>query len=329
MKTIGIPRSLLYYKYFPLWKTFFQELGLRVVTSDMSDNSILENGNRYAIDEICIPLKLYYGHLENLIKKGVDYVFVPRYVSTSFGTYMCPKFLALPDMIRGTVSELPTVIEMTVDLRKKPEFVSAMEVGIKLGKSRIHAIRAFLQAMKTQKRFLALMEHGYTFHEAVRCSELSTSSIPQRKEQVADMAIAVIGHAYNVHDSFINMDILKKLKELGVKPVVLENLPVNISKGRSIINDTLLNYWGNEEEIISAMNYLFRERKIDGIVFLCSFCCGPDSLIDEILTRESKKNNVPYICIVLDEHSGQSGMVTRIEAFVDMITRKSRFVEVT
>ena len=60
------------------------------------------------------------------------------------------------------------------------------------------------------------------------------------------------------------------------------------------------------------------------MIFICSFCCGPDSLIDEIITRDARKINLPYICLVLDEHSGQAGVITRIEAFVDMIIRKKK-----
>jgi len=58
-KTVGIPRSLLYYKYVPLWKAFFEELDFDVVISEKTNNKMIDRGGRYAIDEICIPLKLY------------------------------------------------------------------------------------------------------------------------------------------------------------------------------------------------------------------------------------------------------------------------------
>ncbi|MCX5642886.1 MAG: acyl-CoA dehydratase activase-related protein [Candidatus Omnitrophica bacterium] len=99
--TIGIPRGLLYYKYFPLWKAFFEKLNYRVVESEKTNTGTLKEGSRYAIDEICIPLKVYYGHVVNLTGKEIDYLFVPRYISITSGTYMCPKFLGLPDLIRG------------------------------------------------------------------------------------------------------------------------------------------------------------------------------------------------------------------------------------
>ena len=60
--------------------------------------------------------------------------------------------------------------------------------------------------------------------------------------------------------------------------------------------------------------------------------CNPaiiSPLIDEIITRDAKKLDLPYICLVLDEHSGQAGVVTRVEAFVDMIIRKKRNLKIS
>ncbi len=315
----------MYYKYYPIWKAFFEELDFEVVLSDKTNNKIMDEGSRYAIDEICIPLKLYYGHVLNLIRKEIDYLFVPRYISTTFGTYMCPKFLGLPDMVRGTLDNLPTIIELEIDLRKKPNFYSAYETGRQLNRPVSKIMKAFNKSIKIYKFFREIMERGFTFQQALALINKNPSEIPQKAEENnAEATIAIIGHGYNIHEPFINMDLLKKLKKMNVKVITLENLPIDIFKKRTIITNTLKNYWGNEEEILSAMNYLFEQKDIDGIIFICSFCCGPDSLIDEIITRDAKKINLPYICLVLDEHSGQAGVITRIEAFVDMIIRKKK-----
>ncbi|MHA1893306.1 MAG: acyl-CoA dehydratase activase-related protein [Candidatus Helarchaeota archaeon] len=328
-KTIGIPRSLLYYKYFPLWKAFFEELDFEVVISEKTNNKIVERGGRYAIDEICIPLKLYYGHVLDLMDKKVDYLFVPRYISTTFGTYMCPKFLGLPDLIRGTINDLPKLIEMDIDLRKKPKWLSAYETARRLGKRLSEIKKAYESAINTYHNFRKFMVKGYDFQQAINLAQRKNpDEIPNRKVKEDSATIALIGHGYNVHDPYINMDLIKKLRKMNARVVVLENLPLEIFKNQTIITNTLKNYWGNEEEILSAMNYLFEQKNIDGIIFICSFCCGPDSLIDEIITRDAKKIEIPYICLVLDEHSGQAGVVTRVEAFVDMIIRKKRNLKI-
>ena len=327
-KTIGIPQSLLYYKYYPLWKTFFEELGFDVVVSDKSTTKIVEIGGRYAIDEICIPLKLYYGHLVNLLKKKVDYIFIPRYVSTTFGTYMCPKFLGLPDLIRGTMDNLPPLIEMEVDLRKKPKYASAIQTGRQLNRSLVQIQKAYTKAVKTYHYFRNLMVKGLTFQQTMNIINSKIENFEPKPREHNGVKIGIIGHGYNVHDPYINMNLFKKLREMKVRTITMENLPLEIFKEKTIITNTLKNYWGNEEEILSAINYLFKDSTLDGLIFICSFCCGPDSLIDEIITRDAKKLNIPYISLVIDEHSGQAGFITRIEAFVDMIIRKKRGIKI-
>ncbi len=320
MKKIGLPRALLYYKYLPLWKFFFEELGYKIILSSPSNSKIMERGSRLAIDEICIPLKLYYGHVLDLLGKDIDFLFVPRYVSLSPDTYMCPKFLSLPDMIRGTINGLPPLLEMEINLKKKSGFSSALEAGKQLGKSFFQIKRAYEKALKSQDVFISRMAQGAQFAEAVTGNALAEKD----KDRKTSVHIAVIGHGYNVHDSFVNMDMLKHLKKSGVDVTVLENLPQHIFKHATDISGSLKNYWGNEEEILSAVNYIFKKKSADGIIFLCSFCCGPDSLIDELITRDAKKAGIPYISLVLDEHSGKAGVITRVESFVDMILRKKR-----
>jgi len=323
-KRIGIPRALLYYKYFPFWKTFFEELGMEVVASGKSTKELLHEGNMYAIDEICIPLKLFYGHIKDVLRKNIDYIFIPRYVSISPETYMCPKFLALPDMVRATVNGLPPVLEMSVDMKKKPLFISAYETGRQLDKPLRLIKRAYGKAADSQSFFIKAMEKGYPFEEALALAERAREDVPEKSAPGdAKAVIALIGHGYNIHDSFINMDILKKLEKMEAAPVVIENLPSEIfDEGETNISRSLKNYWGNEEEILSALNYLFGQKYVDGIIFLCSFCCGPDSLIDEITTRNAKTRGIPYTCVVLDEHAGQAGLITRIESFVEMVVMR-------
>jgi len=314
-----------------LWKTFFEELDFDVIISDTSTSKLIDTGCRYAIDEICIPLKLYYGHLINILEKEIDYLFVPRYISTTFGIYMCPKFLGLPDMVRGTMDNLPPIIEMDIDLRKKPKYAGALQTGRQLNRSVLQIKKAYEKAVKNYHYFRELMVKGLSFQKAMNIVKKNIQNFEPkpRKHNGIGVKIAVIGHGYNVHDPFINMNLFKKLREMKVQVLTLENLPVEIFKKQSIITNTLKNYWGNEEEILSAVDYLFRDEQLDGLIFICSFCCGPDSLIDELITRDAKQLSIPYISLVLDEHSGQAGVITRIEAFVDMIIRKKRGIKIS
>ena len=65
-------------------------------------------------------------------------------------------------------------------------------------------------------------------------------------------------------------------------------------------------------------------KKIDGIIALSAFGCGPDSLMVDEIDYHAKIKGIPMIHLTIDEHTGEAGFITRIEAFVDMLTRKNR-----
>jgi len=106
LKRVGIAASLLYYHYFYLWKTFFEELGLEVVVSSPTNKKIVENGVKKAVDDICLPVKLTFGHVMDLAGR-VDYLFIPRLVSLEPDAFTCPKIIGLPDMIKANLDNLP------------------------------------------------------------------------------------------------------------------------------------------------------------------------------------------------------------------------------
>ncbi|MGN0969955.1 MAG: acyl-CoA dehydratase activase-related protein, partial [Evtepia sp.] len=65
--TIGLPRALLYYRYGPLWRTFFQSLGLKTIVSPPTSRKILDQGTALAQDETCLSAKIFLGHVQELV----------------------------------------------------------------------------------------------------------------------------------------------------------------------------------------------------------------------------------------------------------------------
>lgn len=70
-----------------------------------------------------------------------------------------------------------------------------------------------------------------------------------------------------------------------------------------------------------------QSMKIHGIILVSSFGCGPDSLTNELVDIEAKKNNFPLMILIIDEHSGEVGLNTRLEAFVEMLRGRGCFGE--
>jgi predicted nucleotide-binding protein (sugar kinase/HSP70/actin superfamily) len=147
-----------------------------------------------------------------------------------------------------------------------------------------------------------------------------------KKKLKGDLKFLLLGHGYNIFDTFINLDFQKKLQDQGVEVLTIENMPYSVFKKPIIVNKRLRNYWRHEEEIIAAIRYYLTKGRgeIDGVIFLISFACGPDSLISELIMRNMKVVGLPFLEITMDEHSGEAGMITRIEAFLEMARRKKK-----
>ncbi len=319
MPTVGIPRALLYYYYYPMWKTFFQELGARVVLSGKTSKTALDEGVRHVVDDACLPVKLAFGHVQEL-KSKVDYLFLPRIVSVARDEYICPKFLGFPDMVKQNIGGLPTVINMTVNLhRGAGQFLNEVyRVGRHFTKNPLRILAAHRKSCLAQKQYQGLLESGMWPDEAV--SGLFKNCKDNKSEHGDQgLSVAVIGHPYNVYDSYINMNLLKRLRDMGATVYTADNIPEAVVRKQAGWLPKRL-FWSLGQRMTGAAAYYLGEGKIDGIVHLSAFGCGPDSLIGELIERHARRQGrVPFLNLMLDEHTGEAGIVTRLEAFIDMV----------
>lgn len=312
---IGIPRALLYYRYHPLWCTFFHELGLEVVTSPPTTKSIFEKGVSLALSEVCLPVKIYMGHVEWLLRE-VDCLFVPRILSVENSPkrrYTCPKTMGLPDFVRASFDSLPLLIAPDVEVSKRPLRAAFHSAGSILGKNRKTISRAFELACQKQ----AEHEGGIL----KRCP-FGDGNIPP-SPGADEVVISLVGHPYILFDPHLNVGIVDKLKGLGATVVSQFSIPAKQ------MEDELERYeeisWTYEREIVGAISHYIYRNQVDGIIYLMSFPCGPGSVVGEIVVREVKRDStVPLLILVLDEHTGDQGILTRIEAFADIIRVRKR-----
>ncbi|GFP19160.1 hypothetical protein HKBW3S03_00664 [Candidatus Hakubella thermalkaliphila] len=341
---IGVPRALLYYKYYPWWKSFFEELGFQVVVSCPTNKALLVAGVAAASDETCLPVKAFYGHVLDL-KDRVDYLFIPRMISVEKKTYTCPKFLGLPDIIRG-IDGLPPIIETQVNRREGclaplrayyrtgEELLEQEEYsGERVRESFGRLWRALWKAERRLRHCQKLMtSRGMTFPQALQQLEnrdgkkRETSGKEEGPKQKngstkARCRIGLIGHGYNIYDSYVSKDILHCLEVMGasvwtadmVSPRAIHRQMARLPKDP---------FWSYEREVLGAAFYFLEREEVDGIIQIVSLACGPDSMIAEMVYRQARrKGDIPYMLLTIDEHSSEVGVVTRLEAFLDMIHR--------
>ncbi|MEW5719133.1 MAG: acyl-CoA dehydratase activase-related protein, partial [Chloroflexota bacterium] len=119
MIKIGIPRALHCLQHYPLWRTFFEELGAQVLVSPPTNREIVSSGASIVADVTCLPVKVYAGHVAWLRDHApVDFVFVPAIRSIERGAMHCSKFQGLPDLIRATMTNCPPLLETDIDAHR-------------------------------------------------------------------------------------------------------------------------------------------------------------------------------------------------------------------
>lgn len=319
MTKVGIPHSLFYYYYYPLWKTFFEELGAQVITSPVTSRCTVDKGVRTAVDEACFPVKVYFGHVQELSDAGVDYIFVPRLVSVEPKSYICPKFMGLPDMIRAALPGIPPLIDITVDISRTENYLKKdiLKVGSLFGRSKPEIQAAYQRGIQELRFCKSLAAQGLTPVEAFKVWEGDTVAV----EDKALLRVGVLGHGYSVYDEMISMDLIARLRRMGCQVVLPEHVPRKIIEEQAATLQKRV-FWTLGRKMTGSALYFDQSPDIDGIIYLACFGCGPDSLIGEIVER--RVANKPFLMLTVDEHTGEAGLVTRLEAFIDMIERQRR-----
>lgn len=325
---IGIPRAMNYYNFYPFWYGFFTYLGIEPVLSSKTTKKIATQGSQLVVSETCLPVKIFMGHVLDLIdNKKVDVIFVPSHQSIAHKIYNCSKIRGLPDLVRNVVKRNFLLIEPTLDKSEKKQglyeylYESVAPLGITDKKLIKKASKA---GWEYQNRFNAMMRSGMRLDKAldyavkgsyVEYTEDDTEKYP--------IKVAVLSHGYNLYDDKVSMKIFKKLEDMGVKPYIAENLTLDeLKKGFMVLNTTL--YWANEYEMTGAGGHYLTDKNMDGIITLTSFGCGPDSIMIERITRYAKRLNKSLLNLTIDEHTGEAGFITRLEAFTDMLLRRKR-----
>lgn len=322
---IGIPRAMSFYNNYPFFFGFFTSLGIEIVLSDKTTKKTLSNGSALVVSETCMPVKVYVGHVLNLLDKGVDKIFVPSIQSIAPKIYNCSKIRGLPDLIRNVVKRDFQIIEATLDKSQKnqgfydflKETVAPFEITdekkIKL---------ASKAGWRVYNNFHIMTRSGMDYKLAMNYA-LQGKVFIQNETREYPISIALVSHGYNIYDERTSMKIFDKLKDMDVKVYSASQLTMEqMDEGINTLGQTI--YWANEHEMTGCAGHYLRDNKIDGIITLTAFGCGPDSLMVERITRKSKQFSKPLLNLTIDEHTGEAGFITRLEAFVDMLYRKKR-----
>ncbi len=306
---VGMPRVLHFFEYYPYWKAFFESLGFEVVNSDLSNHDIVEEALEKFTAETCFPIKMAFGHVANLIKKKVDYIFLPGIIrfqsgdpDDEYGSYICPYVQSIGNTISARfdfaaegIQFIGTPIRLQRDITKMVNQLEPISNVMHLKEREVR--KAADCGMKAYDLFQRrLQEAGKDFLEGL---------------QPGEKCAVIVGRPYNSFDRRLSLEIPDKIRKMGIKTIHIDFLPLDLGS-----QDLSSMYWLYGRKILAAANFIRKHPNLYAI-YLTSFGCGPDSFITHFFRRHM--SGKPYLQLEMDEHSADAGMITRVEAFLDSL----------
>ena len=323
MIKIGIPRALLYYQHYPMWQTFFAELGAEVVVSPPTTQAMLAAGSAKVVADTCLPVKAFLGHVLALEAK-CDWIFIPAIRSVQKNIYNCSKFLGLPDMTRAVIPESPPILEIGIDINrgKRQLYQAIYQLGRHFTWNPSLIKRASLLAWQAYLSYRELMSHQKLSPPEALERTAESEALPRQSTETR-ATIALIGHPYLLYDEYINHRLIRRLEQSGHKvltPEMLTTAEIESAIARLVGKA----YWTYEAEVVGAGGH-YLQSDADGVIGITAFGCGPDSLMMDIVRRQAARlKATPFMSLTLEEHTAETGVVTRLEAFTDMLQRRKR-----
>ncbi|MEI9475930.1 MAG: acyl-CoA dehydratase activase, partial [Deltaproteobacteria bacterium] len=298
---IGVPRILNFHETFPFWKAFFTELGYRVVLSDATNKELIRKGVENVIAETCFPIKVSHGHILNLLEKGIKRLFLPSIVNLKSSHPEIPHGAACP-----YAQSFPYVVPSSIDFVKAK--VDVLQPVLHFGFGRDYLEKELVNFGKSlhqgPKRVKKALE------KAERFQALFYQSLLNRGKEVLDQVgpndkvMVIVGRPYNSCDSGVNLEIPKKLRDLGVLAIPMDYLPLESMPPTEEIREV---YWRYGQRILAAGKIVKEDPRLYAI-YITNFGCGPDSFIGHFFRDLSKGK--PYLQLEIDEHSADAGAIT-------------------
>jgi predicted nucleotide-binding protein (sugar kinase/HSP70/actin superfamily) len=310
---IGIPNTLFAAYHLPYWQQFLNCLGMEVIISDDSRKEMIDIGGKMIPHEFCVPVKAFLGHVANLIAKKVDFILIPRMIGTGNRNFFCPKLTGLPEIVRyaagfdeaGLFS--PEVVCNGLDLKLIKYPSQKFKSGREYHKAEQHAKRYWEQTL------LKCRKERLTMPEAFLNRKISATN------KNNNIKLGLLGYAYTLYDPFISKGIIGKLAGLGAQLFTWEMIDPELIENRLKGLKRPL-FWNFGRILLGAGLHFLEDPGVDGVIYVTTFGCGPDSIAIKLLSLEAGSSRKPFLQITLDEHSEDGHLKTRLEAFMDLLS---------
>ncbi len=311
---IGIPRTMFFQELMPFFRTFLEELGFTVIISQKTNKKVIRQGVESLAAEPCFPVKVANGHILDLLESGVKRILLPSVIDLPHPHVDIQRGVVCP-MVQTLTYTVPSAIDFdeygaklyaaVLYFGRGPKILrrGLRELAGQLGVSPFLVGRAMRKAEEAQKAYYQRL--------ADRGREILASLGPEERLMV------LVGRPYNAFDPGMNLNLHRKLRQLGVQAIPMDFLPIDQVEELSEIKPM---YWRFGQKILGAAELIRKDPRLFG-VYITNFGCGPDSFIQHFF--KEKMAGKPFLEIEIDEHSADVGAITRLEAFLDSLKNVS------
>ena len=304
--TVGMQSALYNHQLGLFWANFFDKIGLRLVLTPKTNDRISKLGIESMTTETCYPVKVSHGHVIDLIGK-TRYLFLPNIINLPTqdeknNSYYCPLVQGNQYMLKTALGLKDTeILNPIVHLKYNRDLLSIElyeQMGKILGVSLNKIKEALDIALNRQKDF---KNEIYK-----KCGEI-TSSLRNNQP-----IVVVTGRPYNLYDERLNLRVGQNMSKIG-----LTALPMDFFDLRDIdLSDFPNMYWSMGAMILKTAKLIKNTPNFFGL-HLTNFSCGPDSFNEHFY--KYIMGSKPYLILELDEHTAVAGIMTRLEAFKNVI----------
>lgn len=335
-------------------KAFFQELGFEVIVPPENSKKTLDLGVKYSPEFACLPLKINLGNFIEAMEEGANTIIMG-------GGYGPCRFGYYGEIQREILQQLDYDFEMFViepnlfeDLKNIYKFLGGFPVRKFINAGRlawnkvvaVDEINKLVLKMRAREKKEGQVDKIYKSFLNKLDYTMSVDRINLLKREYTEMIedhagnykrgveinIGIVGEIYLVLEPFVNLDIEKKLGKLGAsvtKEIYMTSWLTNflhIENEMKIIEKAaqpyLKNFVGGHGIDTVGNTVRYSNKGYDGVIQVAPFTCMPEIVAQTILPEISKKEDIPVLSFFMDEHSGDAGFQTRLEAFVDLLVRK-------
>ncbi len=332
-------------------KAFLEELGATVVMPPPTSRRTIEIGVKLAPELVCMPFKITLGNFIEALENGADTLLMAAGArKCRFGYYHYLQEKAL-----RTVSKEFRIVPVTqysaYDFIFKliPELFDVKPAKV------IIAVSHLLTKSALTRDFRRLLnrKRAVDFEEAERLksSALQMIGAARTRNQMhqvhkdlgrmfalngksPDIRVGLVGEIFFTIDQAANQEIEKELARLGAEVVFERSLYNHLRhllrsdfsylRSRRLARTYLRECPGGEAIRTVGEAIWFVRQEVDGIVHLFPFTCMPENIALEALQRLSDSTGVPVLSLSFDEHTSNTGLVTRLEAFIELLKRRRR-----